>query len=32
VAWKHRDRRLLWLNAGAWAGILADTALHFILR
>ena len=32
VAWKHRDRRLLWLNCGAWAGILADTALHFLLR
>lgn len=32
VAWKQQDRRLLWLNTGAWTGILADTALHFILR
>lgn len=32
IAWKHQDRRLLWLNCGAWAGILADTALHFLLR
>ncbi|MEX5214650.1 MAG: hypothetical protein NW703_10850 [Nitrospiraceae bacterium] len=32
MAWKHRDRRLLWLNGGALVGILADTALHYILR
>ncbi|MEW6245887.1 MAG: hypothetical protein AB1555_04165 [Nitrospirota bacterium] len=29
--WKRGDRSLLWLNGGAWAAILADTALHYLL-
>ena len=29
--WKKGDRALLYLNAGAWAAILADTALHFLM-
>jgi hypothetical protein len=28
---KSPDRSLLWLNAAAWAGILADTALHLLM-
>ncbi len=32
MAWKRKDRPMLWLNAVAWAAILADTALHFLLR
>lgn len=32
LAWRHRERRIFWLNAVAWAAILADTALHFLLR
>lgn len=27
----ERDRSLVILNASAWAAILADTALHFVL-
>ncbi len=30
--WRQRNRPLLMLNAGAWAAILADTALHYLLR
>ena len=29
--WNSPDRALLWLNAAAWAGILADTALHVLM-
>lgn len=29
--WGKEERGLLWLNAGAWAAILADTALHYLL-
>ncbi len=29
--WKRGDRSLLWLNGWAWAAILADTALHYLL-
>jgi hypothetical protein len=29
--WKSPRRSLLWLNAAAWAGILADTALHVLM-
>ncbi len=29
--WKCGDRSLLWLNGGAWAAIVADTALHYLL-
>jgi hypothetical protein len=29
--WKSARRALLWLNAAAWAGILADTALHMLM-
>lgn len=29
--WKRKDRPALMLNAGAWAAILADTALHYLL-
>lgn len=29
--WGRNERGLLWLNAGAWAAILADTALHYLL-
>ncbi|MGQ0811629.1 MAG: hypothetical protein ACT4OO_10450, partial [Nitrospiraceae bacterium] len=29
--WKAPHRRLMWLNGTAWAAILADTALHYIL-
>lgn len=31
LSWKKGDRPLLYLNAGAWAAILADTALHFLM-
>jgi hypothetical protein len=30
--WRRGDRSLLVLNAGAWGAILADTALHYLLR
>jgi hypothetical protein len=29
--WKANHRALLWLNAAAWAGILADTGLHYLV-
>ena len=29
--WKSPHRGLRWLNAVAWAGILADTALHVLM-
>jgi len=29
--WGRRERMLVGLNMVAWAGILADTALHFLL-
>lgn len=29
--WKRKERRLLLLNVAAWAAILADTALHYLL-
>jgi hypothetical protein len=29
--WRPQHRTLLWLNAVAWAGILADTALHVLM-
>lgn len=29
--WRSPHRSLLWLNAAAWAGILADTALHVLM-
>jgi hypothetical protein len=29
--WRLAHRGLLWLNAAAWAGILADTALHVLM-
>ncbi len=29
--WKSPERALLWLNAAAWAGIIADTALHVLM-
>jgi hypothetical protein len=29
--WKSSHRPVLWLNAGAWAGILADAALHVLM-
>lgn len=32
IAWRGKDRRVVRLNALAWAAILADTALHFLLR
>ncbi|GKS58243.1 hypothetical protein YTPLAS18_17700 [Nitrospira sp.] len=32
LAWRHKERRILWLNAVGWGAILADTALHFVLR
>ncbi len=32
TAVRGKDRRMLWLNSIAWAAILADTALHFLLR
>jgi hypothetical protein len=30
--WKTGNRTLLWLNGTAWAAILSDTALHFLVR
>ncbi len=30
--WNRGNRTLLWLNGTAWAAILSDTALHFLLR
>lgn len=30
--WRRKNRALLLLNGGAWAAILADTALHYLLR
>ena len=30
-SWKIQDRALMVLNGSAWAGILADTAFHFIM-
>ena len=30
--WGGADRSLVRLNAAAWAAILADTALHYVLR
>ena len=32
LAWRKDERRMLWLNGVAWAAILADTALHYLLR
>jgi len=29
--WKSPQRPLRWLNAAAWGGILADTALHVLM-
>ena len=29
--WNSSQRALRWLNAAAWAGILADTALHVLM-
>jgi hypothetical protein len=29
--WKQSPRSLLWLNAVAWAGILADASLHYLV-
>jgi len=29
--WKGNHRSLLWLNAVAWAGILADASLHYLV-
>jgi hypothetical protein len=29
--WRSSHRSLMWLNAAAWAGILADTALHVLM-
>ena len=29
--WRSPRRALRWLNAAAWAGILADTALHVLM-
>ena len=29
--WRSPQRALRWLNAAAWAGILADTALHLLM-
>jgi hypothetical protein len=29
--WTYPDRPLRWLNAMAWAGIIADTALHVLM-
>ena len=29
--WRFPHRALKWLNAAAWAGILADTALHLLM-
>ncbi|MGQ0694322.1 MAG: hypothetical protein ACT4OL_01945 [Nitrospiraceae bacterium] len=29
--WRHSHRSLLWLNAVAWAGIVADTSLHVLM-
>jgi hypothetical protein len=29
--WQRRERHLMALNVAAWAGILADTALHYVL-
>jgi hypothetical protein len=29
--WRHSHRSLLWLNAVAWAGILADASLHLLM-
>ncbi len=29
--WRHSHRSLLWLNAVAWAGIVADTSLHYLV-
>jgi hypothetical protein len=29
--WRHSHRSLLWLNAVAWAGILADASLHYVV-
>lgn len=29
--WKQKNRRMVWLNALAWAGILADAALHLVV-
>jgi len=29
--WRSPRRSLRWLNAAAWAGILADTALHVLM-
>ena len=31
-AYRGRNRPLMWLNAVAWAAILVDTALHYVLR
>lgn len=31
-AWRQRQESVLWLNSGAWGAILADTALHFLVR
>jgi hypothetical protein len=30
--WNTGNRALLWLNGTAWAAILSDTALHFLMR
>jgi hypothetical protein len=30
--WGGADRSLIRLNMAAWAAILADTALHYVLR
>lgn len=32
MARRRIDRTMLWLNVVAWGAILADTALHFLLR
>ncbi len=29
--WKQKRRTLLWLNALAWAGILGDAGLHYLV-